>query len=520
MKKLFLLAGLIVMMGCSSHAHLVKQQWFEVESDHFRVLTDAAPAQVEGLVQELERFRLATSHLLKLSLSDTEKLTIFALRDTVGYTAMVGPESARKTAGYFSDTLYGRYALLNLNGYWHLRAFHDSWPRQLLYHEYTHYLVARGSKFFSYPYWFEEGFAEFLSTAECDQAGTCLYGKIPVDRALTLARQSPLGLEKLLTATRADTPKAQALQVYASGWLLTHMLMSDSAGRQQLGDYLQAVHSGRDPLTACEDIFATPLHEFEQQYKAYGRDKMTGFSLEIQDGYGEITTRVRPAETAVALVELGKVLAVRGESEALQQLRQYAIKGGVDTRQLEYSVAFADLRKIAQGEGTAPRTVTDSTAAGLFAAGFDQSFAAGTSTDYWPTLVHAEILVQQAEQQPDHREEFLTEAYYAYKRVAERNADVAAVWFGLGHTAAHLQVPATTYQKYFWQAYTLSPHSKRAAVAFLDALQEAQMRDEFVRYGQLILPTLSDPEVRRRLAAAVTAAEKNTAFVLPPGLEG
>lgn len=512
MKKLWLLVSVMVLAGCSSHAHLVKQQWHEIESDHFRILTDASPDKVESLARELERFRIATGHLLNLTLTDEEKFTIVALKDRLSYEAMVSPASAKNTAGYFSDTLYGRYALLNLNGYSHLKSVHDNWSRQLLYHEYTHYLVARGSRFFTYPYWFEEGFAEFLATAVCDEAGKCLYGSIPVDRALTLSHYGHWNLEKLLTATRSGSSDMQKFQVYASGWLLTHMLMTNGEGRGQLAEYLNAVHAGSDPLKAVEEVFGVSVDALDKQYREYGRKKMTAFALTLGDGYGEISIRTRALEPARAMTELAKVLALKKDQRALQQLRRYAVEEGIDTRQLEYSIVFAAL------QSSGPETVSTEHPETriLFEPGFDQTYETGASDDYWPRLVYAETLVRKAQQQPESRADLLSEACYLYKSIVERDNSVAAAWFGLGITAAHSRIPAATYHKYFWQAYDLSPQSEPAALALLHSLQEAQMRDEFVRYGKLIIPVLSESDARQRLTAAVKAVESNKAMVVPP----
>lgn len=96
MRKWIFLLSWLVLAGCSSHSYLVTQQWHEVESDHFRILTNAQPDKVEDLARQLERFRIATSYLLGLSLEHEDKLTIIALRDRRSYEGMVGAASARK----------------------------------------------------------------------------------------------------------------------------------------------------------------------------------------------------------------------------------------------------------------------------------------------------------------------------------------------------------------------------------------------------------------------------------------
>lgn len=531
MKTLLLFFGLIFLAGCSSQGHLVKQQWTEVETDYFRVITDASPDKVEALARELEWFRVSVAKLLRVSLADEEKLTIIALKGNFSYEAMVGKESARKTAGYFADTLYGRYALLDLNGYGHLKSYSDNWSRQLLYHEYTHYLVARGTRYFTYPFWFEEGFAEYLATAECDESGTCQYGGIPIDRALSLKHYGHLSLETLLTATRADSTKIQKLKVYASGWLLTHMLISSTERWQQLGRYLDAVHAGGDRLEAYEAIFGARLAELDKQYKQYARGEMAIFSLPMEKRSAEVSVRSRSLDSATAMAELGRILALKGEQHALQQLHRYVVKEGIDSRPLEYSMAFAALQSSRPDGPAVQEVLAGVSGADLFASGFDQAYATEASDDYWPRLVHAEALVRQAQQpvqqsvrhvleqqeqqeQQDTRAELLRQAYYHYKSIVERDPSVAAAWFGLGHTAAHSSVPATTYYRYFKEAYDLSPQSEPAALALLQSLQQAQMRDEFIHYGKLITPMLTDSEARKRLAAAVNAVETSSPHVL------
>lgn len=102
MRKLLVILGLLGLVGCSSQAHLVRQQWYEIRSDHFRVLTDSStPEYVEVLVRDLERFRTATIHLLNYSLPDEEVLTVFALKNRASYKGIAGAEMSRKTLGLF-----------------------------------------------------------------------------------------------------------------------------------------------------------------------------------------------------------------------------------------------------------------------------------------------------------------------------------------------------------------------------------------------------------------------------------
>ncbi|WP_439134905.1 hypothetical protein [Pseudomaricurvus sp.] len=513
MKKLLVLVWVLSLLGCSSHARLVKQQWYEIQSDHFRVFTDASPAEVEALTQDLERFRLSTRNLLQMTQADSEVLTIFALKDRTSYEGLVGAKLARKSLGIFYDDLYGSYALINLNGYYRYRDVTDSWARQFLFHEYTHYLMARGSTF-SYPYWFREGYAEFLATAECDEMGECIYGRIPIDRATTLNRGGLLNLERLLTATPANTSGITVPKVYASGWLLTHKLMTGGTGnRKRLSKYLHAVNTGKDPVAAFETVFQSSLEESEEEYRAYTRGALSGFSLEYTDGFGEIRTESRKVESSRAVSELGKVLALRGEEDALQSLRQYAGSENIETQMLNYSIAFAQLKreflqqaqlKSDAGEPEDRQERSNDFIVGLWQSDFDEQ----AFTDYWPRLVYAESLRWQVQKNPELRQAKLTQAYNLYKNIVKQNDTVAAAWFGLGVTASQLMVPASTYHKYLWKAYTLSPQSEQAALVYMDALYEAEMWPQFVNYGQVILPIISDPERRRYLDVMVDQIQK------------
>lgn len=363
--------------------------------------------------------------------------------------------------------------------------------------------MARGASF-NYPYWYREGFAEFLSTAECNEKGVCLYGKIPPVRAYTLNYRRLLDVEDLLRATPASTPEWKVPQIYASGWLLTHMWSTNRDSVKQQSEYLSAVSKGEDPIAAMAEIFQMSVDELDDQYREYSRGRLAGLSITHEGEFKDIQTYVHQVDSASALQELGKALALNGDEGALEALRLYAEQDGIDAEALKYSIAFSKIKTAETAMMRGAREIDSQTASSLTASAlFGKEFREREFSDHWPRLVYAESLRWEVRQNPELREEKLTKAYNLYKNIVKQDDNVAAAWYGLGVAASQLMVPASVYQKYLWKAYILSPQSEQAALAYLYSLYKAEMWSDYVRVGQRILPIISSQKMRTQLESMV-----------------
>ena len=100
-------------------------------------------------------------------------------------------------------------------------------PGEILYHEYTHFLL-RNQNRLEYPPWFREGFAELLSTVDVHR-GQVRVGMVPARQRST----------RVIEVTPADVIRARSIegwtdarisQFYAQASLVVHYL---SYGRPQ-----------------------------------------------------------------------------------------------------------------------------------------------------------------------------------------------------------------------------------------------------------------------------------------------
>jgi hypothetical protein len=112
-------------------------QWVEVRSDHFRVLTDAGEKQGRHILDQFERMRWMFQALYpKLSVDPSAPIVIVAARnqkvfESIEPAAYMG-KGMMKIAGLFMKSTDKNYILMRLD------AEDEHHPYTTIYHEYTH----------------------------------------------------------------------------------------------------------------------------------------------------------------------------------------------------------------------------------------------------------------------------------------------------------------------------------------------------------------------------------------------
>jgi len=480
-------------MGCSSQQRLVGQDWQQLTTEHFRIVTDAHPDQIKLLAQDLEKFRSVIVKLSHLKADEDDRLTIYAARDTKSYRALAGSKLAGTTAGLFIDSLYGHFAVVNLNGNAHLGGSTSSWGRRFLFHEYTHYLNARYS-FSQLPYWYREGYAEMLSTMKFYENDTFTFGEMPRDRVLSLSRYRLPDLKKLLQATPEKSTPREDEMIYAAGWLLTHMLLGNIQYKDQHIAYLRAYNQGQDPIYAFENAFETSVDDFDQLYRAYRNGKLTWYKFPYNDGFELTEVAIHSIGKSEAIAEFSRILALSNtvSSESLEELLTLAESEQLETKPLHYSLAYKQL--INEEANLANSIFSD----------FDENSAQNP----WARFVFAEYLRWQVRQNPELRKGHLTRAYNIYKRLIEEEKNqIAAVWYGLGMSASQLMVSPEVYQRYFWKAYDTNPNNPRIALVYIQSLYDAEKWELFAHVAPRVLPLIADFEERQQLKRLIQQAE-------------
>ncbi len=246
------------------------EQWIEVRSTHFTVLTDANEKQGRHIVDQFERMRWVFQSMFpKANVDPAEPIVVVAAKnqkvfDTMEPAAYLAKGQMR-LGGYFMHTQEKNYILLQLNA-------ESEHPFSTVYHEYTHLQFSGSAEWM--PVWLNEGLAEFMENTDIRNKDVVL-GQPSVDNILYLRQNAliPLGVLFKVDARSPYYHEEQKGSVfYAESWALTHYLMV--TGREKhssmLGNYMELVSQHEDPVSAAEKAFGN-LKQLQTALESYIR---------------------------------------------------------------------------------------------------------------------------------------------------------------------------------------------------------------------------------------------------------
>jgi hypothetical protein len=236
-----------VWMALTFPAHAA---WVKVESPHFIGYSDGTIEDLKSDIVRLEQYdSLLRSRLNIDAAGSPVKLSVFKIRNVNVVAKLLGGPGA---AGYYTTSAEGPLAVVprvdSGTGKFGLRS--DT----ILFHEYAHHLMYQ---YFNaaYPFWYSEGFAEFMATTEFDATGKAKLGLGARHRAYGLARGGDIPIQVLLGRSTTELGNYSGNTVYALGWLLTHYLNFSKERRGQLKTYLDLMATGTSSIKAAEQAF-------------------------------------------------------------------------------------------------------------------------------------------------------------------------------------------------------------------------------------------------------------------------
>jgi tetratricopeptide (TPR) repeat protein len=269
MPRRFLILSLLWAASCS-YASAAADQWIQVSSPHFTVITDSGDKQGRHILDQFERMRWLFQTLFpKTKVDPPLPIVVIAVRNQKEFQTIEPAAYLSKgqvnLAGLFLSTSDKNYVLLRLDA-------SENHPFATIYHEYTH-LQFRDSLQWM-PLWLNEGFAEFIQNTEIHNKDVQL-GEPSVDDILYLRQNRLLPLPALFKVD-ASSPyyheEQKASVFYAESWALTHYLeVTDrERGTHRIPDYVSLVRQHQDPVVAAETAFGN-LKELQSALEGYIR---------------------------------------------------------------------------------------------------------------------------------------------------------------------------------------------------------------------------------------------------------
>jgi tetratricopeptide (TPR) repeat protein len=253
LKKLFVLV--LMFVGACPAALAGPDQWTEVSSSHFVVVTNAGEKQARHILDQFERMRWVFQTLFpKLNVDPPTPIFVFAAKNGKTFQSVEPQDYLAKgqlsLAGYFLTSQDKNYILVRLDA-------EQEHAYSTVYHEYTHLQFRSAGAWM--PLWLNEGLAEFFQNTDIHEKDVIL-GQASVNELLFLRQQSLIPLPVLFKVDHSSPyyhEEGKGNIFYAEAWALTHFLMiTDRENKtDRLSTYMTLMAHHEDSVTAAEKAF-------------------------------------------------------------------------------------------------------------------------------------------------------------------------------------------------------------------------------------------------------------------------
>jgi tetratricopeptide (TPR) repeat protein len=342
-RAVLILCLLAVLYGC---AYASNDQWIEVRSAHFAVITNSSEKQGRVIVDQFERMRWMFQALYpKAQVDPDAPIVIVAAKNGKTFQAMEPAAYLAKgqlqLGGLFLRAPDKNYILLREDS-------EQEHPFAAVYHEYTHLQFNDDHDWM--PLWLNEGLAEFFQNTEIRNKDV-LVGEPSVDDILYL-RQNRLIPMPVLFAVDSRSPYYHEEQkgsvFYAESWALTHFLFitDKQKGSDRVGDYMRLLIRHEDPMTAAQKAFGDLklLQKNLESYiqaSSYKQFVLSSAAAPIDESSYKVRALTQNDADAVR----ADVLAYVGRTEEAKSLLAAVLKADPNNTLAHETMGFLEFRQ-------------------------------------------------------------------------------------------------------------------------------------------------------------------------------
>jgi tetratricopeptide (TPR) repeat protein len=246
------------------------EDWLEVRSPHFSVLTDTNEKTGRQIADQFERmrsvFQVAFPHM---SFDTGSPVIVLAVKDDKDFRALEPQaylaKGQVKLDGIFLRAPDKNYVLMRVGA-------GGEHPYAVIYHEYTHLLLSRASEWM--PLWLNEGLAEFYQNTDIHDKDVAV-GQPSRENIEILRGNHLLPLATLFTVDTSSPyyhEENKGSIFYAESWALTHYLEMnvDLKKRHWVTEYEDLLAQKVDPVTAASRAFGS-LEKLQSDLQDYLR---------------------------------------------------------------------------------------------------------------------------------------------------------------------------------------------------------------------------------------------------------
>ena len=274
----------IPLAHASDVSDLVDKNWIEIDSPHFRVVTEQSEDVARRMIVDLENLRYISNRVRGAQSLDGPPLTIVAM----GRSSFATIGLPKHMAGVFSLSRYGYAALARIEDY-ATSADTSDFSRATILHEYHHFLMHYSPETTSYPRWYDEGMSEYWSSLVIENS-VAWFGH-PVDGSgrenWLVDRMGRVNLDTkwLFNTSRLKfgenrSDSIDMARFYARADYAIHYFNSSPELRRQLAHYLRLHNMGLSEDQAVRFAFKKTYAELDIDMRRYIERHLTarGFS--------------------------------------------------------------------------------------------------------------------------------------------------------------------------------------------------------------------------------------------------
>jgi len=296
--RTILFIGLLLASFTSAWA---QDQWVEVRSPHFSVLTNSGESRGHEIALQLEQMRfLFAQTFFKDQVDQATPLQVIGVKGEkqISEYAPLFQGKPVSVAGFYLRTQDKNYIVL------------DSEARQrseALFHEYAHLLL--DSNLPDAPAWFSEGFAEFCSTIQLG-GREIVVGRAPEQAARIARTERLLPLAVLLNVDHNspmynDDRSSRSL-FYAQSWLAVHYFWTTHK-MEAVHQYFQLTRRHVPVADAVKQALGMTMEKLGEALDEYSRAVMMSSRISLPEHLARPSFSAIPmtaADAAATLAEL------------------------------------------------------------------------------------------------------------------------------------------------------------------------------------------------------------------------
>ena len=282
------------------------ENWLEVRSQNFTVVTNANEKTGRRIADQFERMRSVFHQALPhIALDNGSPIIFLAIKDEKDFRALEPAsylaKGQLKLGGLFLRAPDKNYVLMRVEA-------EGEHPYAVVYHEYTHLLLSKSAEWL--PLWLNEGLAEFYENTDIHEKDVAL-GQ-PSFQNLQLLRESRMLPLATLFAVDTNSPyyheENKGSIFYSQSWALTHYLFvkDNKEKTSHIADYMELLAKNVDAVTAATQSFGD-LKQLQSTLEGYIRQGNYTFF------HGPMSTDVDNSAFKVRGLTLTQADAVRAD---------------------------------------------------------------------------------------------------------------------------------------------------------------------------------------------------------------